>query len=80
MNGEILNQALSSYLSENPWLILLLLWIIFWKGLALWQAAQSKQKIWFIALLIVNTMGLLEIIYLLIVRYQKRRVDHNQVN
>lgn len=33
------------------------------KGLALWKAAGHKQKIWFIVLLIVNTLGILDIIY-----------------
>ena len=41
-----------------------LLWSLVWKGLALWHCAQRKQGRWFIALLIVNTLGLLEIIYL----------------
>ena len=42
----------------------LILWSLFWKGLALWHASQKKQEWWFIILLIVNTMGILEIIYL----------------
>lgn len=37
------------------------------KGIALWRAAQLNQRNWFIALLIVNTLGILEIIYLLFV-------------
>ena len=41
---------------------------IFWKGFALWYAARGSQKWWFIALLIVNTVGILEIIYLLFFR------------
>jgi methionyl-tRNA synthetase len=45
-------------------LILLLLWHIVWKGLALWRSARNHQKGWFITLLIVNTLGLLEILYL----------------
>ena len=43
----------------------LMLWSLFWKGLALWRAARSKQTYWFIALLVINTVGILEIIYLL---------------
>ena len=43
-------------------------WSIFWKGFALWYAARGSQKWWFIALLIVNTVGILEIIYLLFFR------------
>ncbi len=39
-------------------------WSFFWKGLALWNSAQNKQKYWFIALLILNTVGIVEIAYL----------------
>jgi len=51
---------------DNPLLLLLILaWSMFWKGLALWRAAKDNQRNWFIALLIINTVGILEIIYLL---------------
>lgn len=39
-------------------------WVLVWKGLALWHAARNGQKIWFLVLLILNTLGILEIIYL----------------
>lgn len=42
----------------------LLIWSIVWKGLALWQAARRGDKVWFIVLLVVNTVGILEILYL----------------
>jgi hypothetical protein len=45
----------------------LLLWSLVWKGMALWHAAKRDEKPWFVILLIVNTMGILEIIYLLFV-------------
>lgn len=45
------------------WLVAVV-WSFFWKGVALWRSAQQKQKIWFIVLLFVNSLGLLEIIYL----------------
>ncbi|HUY05550.1 MAG TPA: DUF5652 family protein [Candidatus Paceibacterota bacterium] len=48
-----------------PFLILAMLWTIVLKGFALWHAARGGQKWWFIALLVVNTLGLLEIIYLI---------------
>lgn len=55
-----------------PFLIVIVaIWSIFWKGLALWRSSQNKQKYWFIALLIVNTVGLLEIIYLAFFQRQK---------
>ena len=49
----------------NLWLILLLVfWELGWKGLALWRAAQNKQRFWFIALLFINTAGILPMVYL----------------
>ncbi len=47
------------------WFFAFILWIIVWKGLALWHAAQREQKWWFMALLVINTAGLLEIVYLI---------------
>lgn len=43
---------------------LIILWSIFWKGLALWHAGRRGQQWWFIAFLFINTVGILEIIYL----------------
>ncbi|MGB4076831.1 MAG: DUF5652 family protein [Minisyncoccia bacterium] len=45
-------------------LLLITIWMLVWKALALWHAARNKQRWWFLALLIVNTVGILEIIYL----------------
>jgi hypothetical protein len=51
--------------AENCWWILpVLIWSIVWKGLALWRAAKLGQKPWFVALLVINTVGILEILYL----------------
>ena len=47
-----------------PFFILLALWSLFWKGLALWHSGRRAQPWWFVILLIVNTFGILEIIYL----------------
>ena len=46
-------------------LILISVWMLIWKGFALWHSAKNKQKGWFIAILILNTLGLLPIIYLI---------------
>lgn len=42
----------------------LVLWAIFWKGLALWHSAHRKEPKWFIVMLVINTFGILEIVYL----------------
>ena len=56
---------MEQYLVENQWVIwLILLWVMPWKGFALWRAAKNNHKKWFIALFLVNTMAILEIIYI----------------
>jgi len=46
------------------WLWPIIIWSIIWKGLALWKAARLGSKVWFVVLLVVNTAGVLEILYL----------------
>ena len=48
-----------------PIVLVVALWSIVLKGFALWHAARGGQKAWFIALLIINTLGILEIVYLI---------------
>jgi methionyl-tRNA synthetase len=48
-----------------PVILVAIIWTIVIKGYALWIAARSGQKGWFIALLIVNTLGLLELVYII---------------
>jgi len=45
-------------------LVLLSFWALPWKGVALWRAARNGQKTWFVALLLLNTVALLEIVYI----------------
>jgi hypothetical protein len=47
-----------------PFLLLLLAWSFVWKGLALWHSARRTDTVWFVVFLFVNTVGILEIIYL----------------
>lgn len=42
----------------------LVVWSLLWKGLALWRAAKKDDKAWYVILLVINTVGILEIIYL----------------
>jgi uncharacterized membrane protein len=45
-------------------IVLLIIWSLFWKGLALWHAVKRDEKKWFAFILVLNTVGILEIIYL----------------
>lgn len=47
-----------------PLFIGLMVWSFIWKGWALWRAARDGKNIWFVVLLLVNTVGILEIIYI----------------
>ncbi len=46
------------------YLVLMAVWTLPWKGLALWHSARLSHKRWFIVLLIVNTMAILDIYYI----------------
>lgn len=48
------------------WLIPVFIWSSIWKGLALWVTARRNQSSWFIFLLIFNTLGIVEILYLVV--------------
>ena len=59
------------------WLSVLLipvaLWSVFWMGWALWKAAKADSKVWFIVLLLVHTMGILDIIYIFLIAKKSGR-------
>jgi hypothetical protein len=44
--------------------VAVLIWSIVWKGLALWKSARTDSKVWFVVFLVINTLGILEILYL----------------
>jgi len=59
---------------ENNFLLLIILaaiWTLPWKGVALWRAARNDSKIWFIALLSINTLAILEILYIFVFSKKK---------
>ncbi len=45
-------------------IVALAIWSYIWKGIALWKAGNNRHLGWFIALFIINTLGILEIIYI----------------
>lgn len=52
---------------------ILVVWDLAWRGPALWRAARRSEMGWFVSLLILNTGGLLPMLYLLL------RVDEPDV-
>ena len=54
------------FLTTLIWFIPLMIWSIIWKGLGLWKSARNGSKPWFIVMFILNTAGILEILYIFV--------------
>jgi len=54
-------------------IVLIAIWTAPWKAVALWKSARNNSKIWFIFLLIFNTVGILEILYIFIFSKRAKR-------
>ncbi len=66
--------SIQAYLEGNILLFFVFLaWTIYWKGMALWKAARRNDQKWFIAILVLNTVGILDILYLYVFSEQMRR-------
>jgi len=67
---------MNNILTQPAFYVPFLIWSIVWKGLALWKSAGKKQLLWFVLLLIINTSGLLEILYIFFLN--KWDLDHGK--
>ncbi|HEU4859190.1 MAG TPA: DUF5652 family protein [Chitinophagaceae bacterium] len=57
-------------LNENiagfwPLLICLVVWELVWKIIAMWKSARNNHVGWFICIGLLNTIGILSIVYIL---------------
>lgn len=76
VNGpEMLGFGLWPLLSIVP----LMAWIVVWKGWALWIAARRGETLWFVVLLVFNTVGLLEIFYIFAVAKRNEKDEETTV-
>lgn len=68
-------EALSNAIPARIFVLLvpILLWELIWKGIGLWKSGRNNQLIWFIAIFIFNTLGILPIIYILFFQKKKRK-------
>lgn len=59
--------SLTQQLGMSIWLFaVLMIWSLVWKAMALWKAAKKDHMVWFIVILLVNTIGIIPILYLYI--------------
>lgn len=64
----------SFYQGVTPLVIVLVVWELYWKGKGLWLSAQKKEKWWFIAMLLLNTVGILPLVYIYYFSKRKNRI------
>jgi len=63
---------MEAFLGQNMWIFLILiLWVLPWKGYALWLSARKSHKWWFVILLVLNTVAILDIIYIFTIGRKK---------
>ena len=61
-------------ITQNPYIFYpLILWDLVLRGLALWKSSRNSQKYWFVALLVVNSVGILPLIYLVVEKIKNRK-------
>jgi len=65
--------SIESLIQNSLVLFPLFIWVTVWKGIVLWKSAKNSQKKWFIVLLILNTLGVLDIIYFLF--FSKKKTE-----
>lgn len=53
------------------------IWVVGWKGLALWRAGKLGQRNWFVAILVISSLGILEIVYLF--KFAKKPLSVNEI-
>ena len=74
MNTQMVNAQVLAWVQDHPWMVaLVVVWSIVWKLLALWKAAKKDQKAAFVILGILNTVGIIEIIYLAYYYFQEKK-------
>ena len=70
---------IEQFFVQNSWILwLIILWTFPWKAVATWKAARNSHKGWFIVLLIVNTVGILDILYIFVFSKKKDKPIQGQ--
>lgn len=76
---QIISQSILTIISQNPWLIVLIIWSIIWKTIVLWKSARNSHLTMFIIIMFLNTVGILEICYILYLYYKNKKRNHQQI-
>ena len=81
MNTQLVNTSLTSFAVAHPVLVIAItLWSIVWKLIALWYAAKNKHLTMFIVIGVLNTLGIVEIVYLLWLHFKNKKNVPEKIN
>ena len=69
-------QQLATQMGIAIWLLMLIaIWTLTWKLIALWKSARNNHLVWFIVMAVVNTVGILPILYIFLFA----KIDYKKV-
>lgn len=70
-------EMMIAQLGLSPWDLclfgIMIVWSAIWKGIALWKSAKKNSPVWFVVLFLVNTVGILEILYIYVFSEMKNK-------
>jgi len=76
-----MEKNLAELLANHYWIIIIvLLWTLPWKAAALWRSARRAQLGWFLAMTVINTLGILEILYIFFFSKNDSKVGGEKVS
>lgn len=80
MNSFVTNtDQLGIWMKAHPIVAgIMLVWIFAWKGVALWKAAKKNDIGWYVGILVINLLGVLEILYIFFFSERKRKEKKNE--
>lgn len=59
-----------------PLIIILAIWEAVWKLIAMWKAGRNNDMAWFICIALINTIGILPIVYIIL---QKKKAAKSEI-
>lgn len=72
------NSDVAPWMSNRGLIIGVVAWSLTWKGVSLWHAARNNSKPWFITLLVSNTLGVLDAVYVFGISARRKRVERDE--
>ena len=65
------------YENKELFLFIILAWTLPWKAVGLWKAARRGDMVWFIIILLTNTLAILDILYVYIWSNRPKKLINN---